>query len=379
MRDAGHILGSAMMEIEYRENGQPAKLVFSGDIGRPNQLLMADPTVIREADYLFMESTYGNRDHKNEASSREELAAAIRYSYDAGEKVIIPAFAVERTQEVLYSLHLLEREGKLPADMPVYLDSPMAIRATEVFSRYPDYLDKETRALLDAGDNPLALKNLRPTLATAESQAINNSTGPAIVISASGMANAGRIKHHLRHNLWRQGASVVFTGFQAMGTPGRRIVDNAKTIRLFGEEVVVAAKIWTIGGFSAHAGQSQMLEWLSNFTSKEMRVILVHGEPSAQTVLAQLIREKFSFDVHAPAYREELILEPGRVMTPVVDEEKAAPQIDWDYLLADSQRIFEELKTRVVATENRPWVDQTDLRDRLMEINRSMVELISEI
>ncbi|MDK2956411.1 MAG: metallo-beta-lactamase family protein [Desulfovibrionales bacterium] len=379
MRDAGHILGSAMLEIEYRENGQPTKLVFSGDIGRPNQLLMADPTVIKEADYLFMESTYGNRDHKNEASSREELAAAIRYSYNAGEKVIIPAFAVERTQEVLYSLHLLEREGKLPADMPVYLDSPMAIRATEVFSRYPKYLDKETRTLMDAGENPLELKNLRPTLATAESQAINSAAGPAIVISASGMANAGRIKHHLRHNLWRQGASVVFTGFQAMGTPGRRIVDGAKTIRLFGEEVSVAAKIWTIGGFSAHAGQSQLLEWLSNFTSKDMRVILVHGESSAQTVLAQRIREKFSFDVHAPAYREELILEPGRVMTPVVDEEKAAPRIDWNYLLADSQRILEELKARAVETENRPWVDQTDMRDRLMEINRAMVELISEL
>ncbi|MFW5836756.1 MAG: MBL fold metallo-hydrolase RNA specificity domain-containing protein [Desulfovibrionaceae bacterium] len=379
LRDAGHILGSAMLEIEYQENGQPTKLVFSGDLGRPNQLLMSDPWIITEADYLFLESTYGNREHKNEEASREELAAAIQFSYNAGEKVIIPAFAVERTQEVLYSLHLLEKEGKLPADMPVYLDSPMAIRATEVFSRYPDYLDDATRKLIASGENPLELKNLRPTLKTEESQAINNQPGPAVVISASGMANAGRIKHHLRHNLWREGASVVFTGFQAMGTPGRRLVDGADKVRIFGEDVAVAARIWTIGGFSAHAGQSQIMKWLGNFTSQDLKVILVHGEPRGQAALAALIRQSLSLDVHVPAYREELTLAPGRVMTPVVDEEKAAPRIDWDFLLGDSRRVFDELENRIASVRQRSWVEQTDARDRLMEINRAMVELVSEL
>ncbi|MDP2839716.1 MAG: MBL fold metallo-hydrolase, partial [Syntrophales bacterium] len=198
-RDAGHILGAAMVELAVLEDGAPSRVVFSGDIGRPAQLLIRDPAVIEDADFLFMESTYGNRNHKDEADSRNELAEAIAYSYQKGEKVIIPAFAVERTQEMIYSLHLLAKEGRLPADMPVFVDSPLAIQATEIFRKYRDYMDAETKQLLANGEDPLKFPQLRFTPSTQESMEINNTKGPAVVISASGMANAGRIKHHLRH------------------------------------------------------------------------------------------------------------------------------------------------------------------------------------
>lgn len=379
MLDAGHILGSAFIEIFVREDGRESKFVFSGDLGRPDQLLIEDPSIVDTADYLLMESTYGNRDHKDPHTSREELAEAIRYSYAKGEKVIIPAFAVERSQEIIYTLSILAKEGKLPADMPVYLDSPLAIKATEIFKKHPEYLDKETRELIQNGEHPLEFPNLRFTQTAEESMGLNTLRKPAIIISASGMANAGRIKHHLRHNLWRKGASIVFTGFQAMGTPGRKIVDGAKKITLLGEEVAVEAKVFTIGGFSAHAGQSQMLDWLSNFRNKAMKVFLVHGEAKAQDAFAEIIRERFGFEVHIPEYLEEVTLEPGRAPAIEVDVAKARPSVDWDYLLGTTQRLFDEFRQRLGEVKSKPWIDQTELRERLLEVNQSLMKLNSEM
>ncbi|MEE0814917.1 MAG: MBL fold metallo-hydrolase, partial [Desulfovibrio fairfieldensis] len=214
--DAGHILGSGSLRLEAEENGKTTSMIFSGDIGRPQSLIVRDPESPPRADYVFMESTYGDRNHKNESTSAEELADAVAYSYAKGEKVIIPAFAVERTQEVLYCLHMLNSQGKLPENMPVFVDSPLAIRATEIFERNRELFDEDAKALLGNGDDPFSLPNLHYTLSTAESQAINEFSGPAIVISASGMCNAGRIKHHLKHNIWKPGASVVFVGYQAV-------------------------------------------------------------------------------------------------------------------------------------------------------------------
>jgi len=334
-QDAGHILGAAIVELFIEENGSTVKLVFSGDIGRPNQLLMKDPSSVHQADFLFMESTYGNRNHKGEQESLDELAEAIRYSYRKGEKVVIPAFAVERTQEILYSLHLLLRDGKLPKDMPVYLDSPLAIKATEIFRRYHSYLDGETQTLLKNGEDPLGLPNLKLSTTTEESIRINETREPAIVISASGMANAGRIKHHLRHNLWRPGASIVFVGFQAEGTPGRKIVDGAKKIRIFNEDIAVAAKVFTINGFSAHAGQDQLLAWLKNFQGKAIQVFLVHGEYSAQEHLASMIREKFGLSVTIPEYLEEIRLKPGMPIEEIKPPATVVQQVNLSSLLAD--------------------------------------------
>jgi len=375
--DAGHILGSAFIEVEVQEGGKAVKSVFSGDLGRPEQLLVNNASVARSADYLFLESTYGDRDHKDESTSMDELADAIWHSYAKGEKTIIPAFAVERTQEILYSLHLLEKRGKLPEDLPVYVDSPLAIKATEVFKAHPEYLDVDTRGMIERGEDPLQLKNLKFTRKTEESIAINERQGPAVVISASGMCNAGRIKHHLKHNLWREGASVVFVGFQAKGTPGRRIVDGADKITLFGEEIAVKAKVFTIGGFSAHAGQSQIMDWLSNFENPDMQVFLVHGEIRAMETLSGLIEKRYGYKVHMPGYLKECELAPGSRMS--VSREEYLPRIDWELVLAETEEKMALIRERAGQLDEKPWVDQTDLRDRLLELNKEMLEIVSEM
>ena len=377
--DAGHILGSSFIEIWIEEQGEEFKLVFSGDLGRPNQLLVRNAQTVEAADFLFLESTYGGRNHKNETQSREELAEAIAYSYRHGEKVIIPAFAVERTQEVLYSLYLLDKEGKLPADMPVYVDSPLAIRATEIFRRHWDYYDHQTKELVKRGENPLELANLRYTLTADESRAINSAQGPAIVISASGMANAGRIKHHLRHNIWKPGASIVFVGFQAEGTPGRRIVDGAPSVRILGEELSVKAKVYTIGGFSAHAGQTQLLDWVSHFRNPDMQVYLVHGEHSGQKVLAELIRERFNLTVHIPDYLDECLLDKGGRFELTARPSLAAPRIDWDYLLGETAAKLTQVQERVDYIKRMGLTNQVEIRGSLLDINTRFTSILSEL
>lgn len=378
-KNAGHILGSAFIEIEYEQDGKKTKAVFSGDLGRPEQLIVDDPDEVECADYLFIESTYGNRNHKDDQDSLEELAAAIEYSYSNKEKVVIPAFAVERSQQIIYSLFLLHKQGRLPADMPVYLDSPLAIRATEIFRKHPEFYDDQTLEYVQNGEHPLDLPNLHFTESREQSQAINESKGPAVVISASGMANAGRIKHHLRHNLWRPGASVIFVGWQGVGTPGRKIVNGAKKIRIFGEEVAISAKVFTINGFSGHAGQDELMNWLSSMEGKPVKVMLVHGEAEVQKEFAELIADRFGFEVHIPEYMEELELEPGVELEPVVDMDVARPRVDWAFLLKDSESLYTELRERVKDVENRPWVDQVELRDKLLNVNREIVALISEM
>jgi metallo-beta-lactamase family protein len=303
----------------------------------------------------------------------------VAYSYARGEKVIIPAFAVERTQEMIYSLRLLAKDGRLPADMPVFVDSPLAIQATEIFRKCRKYLDADARQLLATGEDPLTLPQLHYTLTTQESMEINSVRGPAVVISASGMADAGRIKHHLRHNLWREGASIVFVGFQAQGTTGRKIVDGAEKVRIFNEDVVVKAKIFTINGFSAHAGQSQLLDWLGHFKTKGLQVFLIHGEYAAQQEFAGLIRSRFGLEVSIPDYLEEVTLQAGRELARVGHPEKAAPRIDWAFIIADMEHRFAQMKERQGKMEAKAWVEQTELRDRLIEVNRSIAGIISEI
>lgn len=378
-RDAGHILGSAFIRIEYEEDGKTLSMLFSGDLGRKDQLIINDPTIAKTPNYLFLESTYGNRNHQDESNSLDELAAAIDYAYSKGEKVVIPAFAVERSQQIIYTLYLLAKQGKLPADMPVYLDSPMAIRATEVFKKHPDYADPATQALFAKGESPFDLPNLRFTLTTEQSQEINNKRESAVIISASGMCTAGRIKHHLRHNLWRAGAAVVFVGYQGVGTLGRKLVGGAGKVRLFGEDVLVKAKIFTIGGFSGHAGQSEIMDWVRNFEDKNMQVFLVHGEGKAQRALQELLKKEFDLDAYIPDYLEEIVLEPGEIVESTTHTELARPSVDWDFLVKDSNNLYAELANRVGRMGNRSWEDQTEFRDRLLEINRHLVELISEM
>ncbi len=323
LRNAGHILGSSILELWMEDGDSSTKIVFSGDLGKKDQLIVRDPHEIFDADYVFIESTYGNRLHKSFQQSKEELLEAIHYSYSNGEKTIIPAFAVERTQEILYLLGEFSREGLLP-DIPVYLDSPLAIKATEIFRKNKKYYDEEASAIVEQGHDPFDMPNLKFTLSTQDSIAINETPGPAIVIAGNGMCTAGRIKHHLKHNLWRKGASLVIVGFQAAGTTGRKIVDGAKEVKIFREPVAVRAKVFTIGGFSAHADQADLLEWISHFESSP-KVFVTHGEPEASQAFANEVRKRLGLEVHIPQWKEKLILKPREVVSELVEPKEPEP------------------------------------------------------
>jgi metallo-beta-lactamase family protein len=324
-RNAGHILGSSILEVWSGSPAAEHKVVFSGDLGHKDQLIVQDPESIFTADTLLVESTYGNRNHKSLEESRAELLEAIRYSYKLREKVIIPAFAVERTQELLYVLGEFFRAGLIPS-MPVYLDSPLAIAATEIFRRMRDDYDEAAAAIVRNGRDPFAFPQLVLTRSAEESMAINQTEGPAIVIAGNGMCTAGRIKHHLKHNLWRSGASLVIVGFQAAGTLGRRLVDGERTVKLYGEKIVVRAKVFTIGGFSAHADQALLLDWVSHFQNPKMQVYVIHGEPNVSESFASLVAGRFGFATHVPAIGEVIALRPTQ--EGAVPAEAAAPHAE---------------------------------------------------
>jgi len=317
-RNAGHILGSSILELWVGPRDKPHKVVFSGDIGQKDQLIVRDPEAIGDADILFVESTYGNRNHKTMEQSRRELVEAIHYSYNHGEKVIIPAFAVERTQEILYILGESFRKGLIPS-MPVYLDSPLAIAATEIFRRRSEFFDEDAMAILNHGQDPFDFPQLIFSRTAEDSIAINQKAGPAIVIAGNGMCTAGRIKHHLKHNLWRKGCAVVIVGFQAEGTVGRKLVEGAPSVKVLGERILVRARVFTIGGFSAHADQQDLLDWIAHFGNPSLRVYAVHGEESISEVFASLVRQRYGFSTHVPGMGEVIPIPP-------TDRETAARQ-----------------------------------------------------
>lgn len=300
LRDAGHIFGSALAEIYYQENGASRKLVFTGDLGRNDQAIVRDPYLVTDADYLVMESTYGNREHHG--GMEEEMPRFTKIINDTtyrGGNVVIPAFAVDRTQDILYMLNEMQQKGMIH-ECPVYVDSPMAVRATEVFAAFPKYYDRLTTKLFhEEGRPPFMLKNLTCTRSVAESQQLNGVKG-AIIISASGMADAGRIKHHLKHNLWRQESSVVFFGYQAEGTLGRRLIDGETHVTIHGEEIDVKAQIHNMEGFSAHADKNEMLAWLRGFQRLPHKIFVTHGEENAAESFAALVAETFDVKTEVP-------------------------------------------------------------------------------
>jgi len=325
-RDAGHILGSAMIEVWVTENGKTVKLLFSGDLGQPNQPIVKDPTLIDEADYIIVESTYGNRLHE-EYDKEEKLASIINASVARGGNIIIPSFAVGRTQTMLYYLHNLLKTGRIP-NIPVIIDSPLAISATDIFLHNIDDYDTEAMEMLHKNhDNPLLMPQLRFTKTAEESRALNDLKDPAIIISASGMCDAGRILHHLKHNLWRGEASVLFIGYQAQGSLGRRLVEGAKKVKVLGEEISVKATVYNLDGFSAHADQHQLLTWLSNFKTKAANIFIVHGESEAAGTFAQLITEKMAVSNYIPSLGDaatltgrEWQIEEAAVVSPAIKE-----------------------------------------------------------
>lgn len=298
--DAGHILGSAITELWVTEDDKESKIVFSGDLGMEGRPILRDPTYIKKADYVIMETTYGNRIHKELGSGVEKLIEIILNTTRRGGNVVIPSFAVGRTQELIYELNRFydsNNEYRKELDkIFVYIDSPMATTATEIFRRNSQVFDEETREYILKGDNPLEFKNLKFTRSSKESQDLNFNKEPKIIISASGMCEAGRIRHHLKHNLWNPKNSIVFVGYQGQGTLGRSLVEGIKMVTLFGEEIQVNAEIHNLEGFSGHADQNGLFAWLAHFEQKPKQIFLVHGEEESKKDFAKLVNEKLSYE-----------------------------------------------------------------------------------
>jgi metallo-beta-lactamase family protein len=375
MRNAGHILGSSILELWVKEGDDEIKIVFSGDLGKANQLILKKAARIFNADYLFIESTYGNRLHKSLEDSKAELFEAIDFAVSHNEKIIIPSFAVERTQEVIYILGEFYRDGTLP-DIPIYLDSPLAIKATEIFRKNKEFYDKEAMAIIEAGFDPFNLPTLRYTPGTKESIAINEQKGSAIVIAGNGMCTAGRIKHHLKHNLWRDGASIVIVGFQARGTTGRQIVEGRETVKIFREDVAVNAKVFTIGGFSSHADQKDLLDWVGNFKESKPKVFTIHGEPESSRTLAEKIHETFGFETYTPKWKETLLLKRKEEAIEVKIPEMAELPIVEELVgsLSTIEREIADLKQMLSRKEAQEKVDESDL-DRLKYIEEELKQI----
>ena len=340
--DAGHILGSAIIELWTAEDDNVYKTVFSGDLGVLDRPILRDPTIIKKADYVIMESTYGNRLHPENATSIEQLLDIVIKTTGRGGTVVIPSFAVGRTQELIYEFNRFYLERPEYKDelekLTVYIDSPMATSATEVFRRNAQVFDEETKAYILKGDNPLDFPNLRFTRSTAESQALNMDRKPKIIISASGMCEAGRIRHHLKHNLWDPKSSVIFVGYQAEGTLGRMLTEGQKDVVLFGEAVHVNAEIYNLEGFSGHADKEGLLGWLSGFKVKPKQLFLVHGELESKEALAASIRERLGYDPVVVTGVSEFELKKTEIVSKAEIYEDA---IDNEAVEATKQRIIE--------------------------------------
>jgi metallo-beta-lactamase family protein len=295
--DAGHILGSGTLEIWFQDGEKEKKIVFSGDIGKKGNPIIRDPLTPIEADFIVMESTYGNRLHKPLKDSINELAEAIKITFKKGGNVFIPAFAVGRTQDLLYILNSLVRKKKLH-DIHVYLDSPLAEEATKVYLAHPECFDEEAQKNFTTEDFDNSVR-LHFVQSVQESMALNRIKSGILVIAGSGMCEGGRMRHHLKHNLWRPECSIIFVGYQGKGTLGRKIVDRAKFVQILGEEIAVRASVYTINGFSAHADQAELIGWLSCFKDSP-EVFIVHGEEEVALSFGELVREKFGFKTNIP-------------------------------------------------------------------------------
>ncbi len=306
--DAGHVLGSAMIKVSIQQGSDERSIIFSGDIGRWNAPILRDPTVFDKADYVLVESTYGNRRHESMKYIKEELAEVILSTIKTGGDIVVPSFALERAQEILFYIRELRNEKRIPMVM-VFVDSPMAINITEVFENHPEYFDKETMAVVRKGLSPFDFPGLKMTRTTEESKAINTIKGTVMIIAGSGMCTGGRVKHHMVANISRPESTILFVGYQASGTLGRQILDGAEKVRIFGQYLPVRARVVNIDGFSAHADKDELLKWLSGLKSPPRRVFVVHGEPDSAGELSSVIKEKMGWNVSIPAFLDEAVLD----------------------------------------------------------------------
>ncbi len=390
--DAGHMLGSAIIEIWAYENGKRTKAVFTGDLGNNDIPLLSEPTMIEDTDYLVMESTYGGRLHNRDENKATEFLKIVSETLDKGGTVVIPSFAVGRTQEILYELNQLKeiiqdedfrKKYETLMRVPVYVDSPLAISATEIFKDNMELFDEQTQEIMRSGDNPLEFPGLQFTRTAEESKELNAKNESSIIISASGMCEVGRIKHHLKHNLWDPNSTILFVGYQAPGTLGRKIVDGAKTVKLFGEEIAVNARIEYIEGYSGHADQEWLLNFIYSFITKPKAVFLVHGEPEGQVILKQKIQGTIEIPVIIPEYGEQYELNEevqrlGRV--------KGTKQREKQYIrlevLGRIQTLKEELEDMsTIVKEEMLNEDANDgdiekLNDKIKELEQQIVRIV---
>lgn len=375
--DAGHILGSAITELWVTEAGTTSKIVFSGDLGVPNRPILRDPVKIKKADYVIMETTYGNRLHPQNATSIDELIKITLKTIKRGGSVIIPSFAVGRTQELIYQFNMFYEHhpeyAAILGKVNVYIDSPMATTATEVFKKNAQVFDDETRSYIMGGDHPLDFPNLKFTRNTADSQMLNEDKSPKIIISASGMCEAGRIRHHLKHNLWDSRNSIVFVGYQAEGTLGRLLVEGAKEVRLFGEPIMVGAEIYNLEGFSGHADQKGLLDWLGGFQKEPRHIFLVHGETQSKLDFAAKVREVFAYDPIVVNGNTEYELESGQILSRQDVIRDALDQEDAEKLKDKLSSIRGEIETVIASAEDA--VSGEISPDKLAEINNIVCEL----
>jgi metallo-beta-lactamase family protein len=305
--DAGHILGSAMIELRAMDHGQPRRVVFTGDLGQWDRPIVRNPTIFSEADYIIMESTYGDRVHENHGSVESQLAAAINETAAAGGKIVVPIFAIERAQELIYYLNRLQAANQIP-DIPVYLDSPMAADVNEVFRRHRECFDAEAKEMTANGGSLLRFPSLHVLRTVQESMSINAMKGPAIIMATSGMCTAGRIKHHLAHNIGNPASTILFVGYQAQGTLGRQILDGNHEVRIHGLSRWVRAKVRQIQGISGHADRNALMKWLGYFRRPPRQVFITHGETESALSLADAIRSTFGWNVCVPEYRQTVEL-----------------------------------------------------------------------
>ena len=304
--DAGHVFGSSMIALRVDRNGESRTVLFSGDVGRKDQPILDDPTTFDRADYVLVESTYGDREHQPTTDVREALAEVVNLTLEAGGNVVIPCFALERSQDILYHLNELRLAGQLP-DVPIYLDSPMAIRITKVFAKHPELFDDDMSRRIRQEMSPFDLPSLRMTQSVEESKAINQVRG-AIIMAGSGMCTGGRVKHHLANNIEDPASTILFVGYQAIGTLGRVIVDGKREIRIHGEMHPVRARVARIGGFSAHADRNELWAWLRSIQPPPRNVFVVHGEEASAEAFGAFLRDKDGWNVTVPTYGDEIEL-----------------------------------------------------------------------
>ena len=383
--DAGHMLGSSIIEIWAKEDGKETKAVFTGDLGNNDIPLLASPTMIDNCDYLVMESTYGSRVHNKNEQKAELFLDIVSETIDNGGTVVIPSFAVGRTQEILYEINKIKetrdddefrRKYKTLMKAPVYVDSPLAISATEVFRQNTDLFDDEIKEEMERGDNPLEFPGLKFTPTADESRALNESKEPAIIISASGMCEVGRIKHHLKHNIWNPNSTVLFVGYQANGTLGHSIVNGADKVTIFGEEFAVNARVEYIEGYSGHADQDWLMNFIYSFISKPKHIFLVHGEEDSQEVLRDKILEQTGIGVSIPEYGETYELSEELKIVNKIKVKKVNNMRQ--EILTRLNKLQREVKDMDVII--RQDIEDTNLRDEdMFRINEKIKDLEKQI